>query len=277
MLVWNKNVDSSSYDEFLWKPRPGHSDYPALIRYQGNNDYRGSGRFSGRLTVAFVMAGALAKAYLKSKFIQVLAYTFEIAGIRAQIPDETNQLREKINTNDMYCPDENAANQMKKAIINAGDDGDSVGGIVECVSIGVPAGIGNPLFDSIDADLAKMLFDIPAVKGVEFGIGFEVARLQGSKNNDIYTIREGKVLTETNNSGGIIGGLTNGMPILVRVALKPTPSISKKQRTVDLKKMKNTNIEIRGRHDACIVPRAVPVVEASVALVLTDHLLRQGF
>lgn len=276
MLIWNKNVDSSSYDEFSWKPRPGHADYPALIRYEGNNDYRGGGRFSGRLTAAFVMAGALAKVYLQSKQIEVLAYTIEVAGIKAKVPDEVRQIREKTNKNYMYCPDEDAANNMEKVIIATGKDGDSVGGIVECLGLGIPAGIGDPLFDSIDADLAKILFDIPAVKGVEFGSGFEASRRKGSTNNDIYTIREGKVVTETNNSGGIIGGLTNGMPIVVRVAFKPTPSISKKQRTVDLKNMKNTDIVIRGRHDTCIVPRAVPVVEASVALVLADHLLRLG-
>ncbi len=276
MLTLNRDFDSQPYDEFRWKPRPGHADYPALIRYGGNNDYMGGGRFSGRLTVAFVMAGAVAKIYLQSKLVEVLAYTAEVAGIKARVPNETTVIRERIAKNLMRCPDEDAAKHMEKVVLNAREEGDSVGGIVECLGFGMPPGIGNPIFDSLDADLAKMLFDIPAVKGVEFGSGFRVSELKGSENNDPYTIRDGRVVTTTNNSGGILGGLTNGMPIVVRVAFKATPSISKKQQTVDLKSMTDTTLEINGRHDACIVPRAVPVVEASVAVVLADHLLRLG-
>jgi chorismate synthase len=276
MLVWNRDVDSTPYEEYRWKPRPGRADYPALIRYGGDNDYRGGGRFSGRLTAALVMAGAIAKEYLQSKNIEVLAYTVEVAGIRAQIPVNTSEIRERAAENVMRCPDGEAAKRMEEAVAAARVEGDSVGGVVECLALGVPPGVGDPLFDSLDADLAKMLFDIPAVKGVEFGSGFNAARLKGSENNDPYTIREGRVVTETNNAGGILGGLTNGMPIIVRAAFKPTPSIAKRQRTVDLKRMVETDLEIRGRHDACIVPRAVPVVEAAVAVVLTDHLLRLG-
>jgi chorismate synthase len=276
MLIFNRDIDSQPYDEFRWKPRPGHADYPALIRYCGKNDYRGGGRFSGRLTAAFVMAGAVAKVYLQSKLVEVLAYTTEVAGVKAQVPNDAIMIREKIAKNLMRCPDEEAAKHMEKAVAAARKEGDSVGGIVECLSLGMPPGVGNPIFDSLDADLAKMLFNIPAVKGVEFGSGFRVAELKGSENNDPYAIRDGKVVTTTNNAGGILGGLTNGMPIVVRVAFKATPSISKRQQTVDLKNMTETNLEIKGRHDACIVPRAVPVVEASVAVVLADHLLRLG-
>ena len=276
MMVWNRDVDSTPYEEYRWKPRPGHADYPALIRYGGENDYRGGGRFSGRLTAALVMAGAIAKVYLQSKLVEVLAYTVEAAEIRAQIPSEVGEIREKAAENVMHCPDGEAAKRMEEAVASAKEEGDSVGGIVECLALGMPPGVGDPLFDSLDADLAKMLFDIPAVKGVEFGSGFGAARLKGSANNDPYRIREGRVVTETNNAGGILGGLTNGMPIIVRVAFKPTPSISKRQRTVDLKRMVDTDLEIRGRHDACIVPRAVPAVEAAVAVVLVDHLLRLG-
>lgn len=276
MLVWNRDVDSTPYDEYRWKPRPGHADYPALIRYGGNNDYRGGGRFSGRLTAAIVMAGAIAKVYLQAKHVEVLAYTLEVAGIRAQVPPTPSDIRERASRNVMSCPDQEAAKRMEKAVEAAREEGDSVGGIVECLALGVPPGVGDPIFDSLDADLAKMLFDIPAVKGVEFGSGFGAARLKGSENNDPYRLQDGRVVTETNNSGGILGGLSNGMPIIVRVAFKPTPSISKRQRTVDLKRMEETELEIKGRHDACIVPRAVPVVEAAVAVVLADHILRLG-
>jgi chorismate synthase len=273
MLIWNRDADSASYDEFRYKPRPGHADYPALIRYEGNNDYRGGGRFSGRLTAAIVMAGAVAKVYLESRHVEVFAYTLEVAGIKARLP-EVYKIREIAAKNVMCTPDEDAAERMERAVAAAREEGDSVGGIVECRASGIPPGIGEPIFDSIDADLAKILFDIPAVKGVEFGSGFEAARLKGSENNDSFIVIDGRVATKTNNAGGILGGLTNGMPIVVRVAFKPTSSITKKQLTVDLKKMEQAELEIKGRHDACIVPRAVPVVEASTAIVLVDHMLR---
>ena len=273
MLMWNRDADSTSYDEFRSKPRPGHADYPALIRYEGNNDYRGGGRFSGRLTAAIVMAGVVAKVYLESKLVEVFAYTLEVGGIRAKLP-EIDKIREIAAKNMMCTPDTDAAEEMIRAVTAAREEGDSVGGIVECQASGIPPGVGDPIFDSIDADLAKILFDIPAVKGVEFGSGFEAARLKGSENNDSFTVTEGRITTSTNHAGGVLGGLTYGMPIVVRVAFKPTPSISKKQLTVDLKKMETTELEIKGRHDACIVPRAVPVVEASTAIVLADHMLR---
>jgi chorismate synthase len=277
LLIWNRDADSSAYEEFLGKPRPGHADYPALIRYGAANDYRGGGRFSGRLTAALVMAGAVAKTYLSSKSVDVLAYTVEVAGIKASVPlTETGETRRKTAINVMRCPDQEAARRMEDAVVVARAEGDSVGGIVECVAHGLPPGVGDPLFDSVDADMAKMLFDVPGVKGVEFGAGFEAARLKGSENNDPYRIGDGRVVTETNNAGGVLGGLTNGMPIVVRVAFKPTPSISKTQRTVELTTLTNAELEVKGRHDPCIVPRAVPVVEAAVALVLADHLLRQG-
>jgi chorismate synthase len=165
---------------------------------------------------------------------------------------------------------------MEEAILEAKREGDSVGGIVECIASNVPVGVGEPIFDSLDADIAKMLFDVPAVKGVEFGAGFEAARLKGSENNDPYAIRDGKIVTLTNNAGGILGGLSSGMPILVRTAIKPTPSISKEQKTVDLSKMEETLIRVRGRHDPCVVPKAVPVIESAVAIVLADHMIRAG-
>lgn len=275
-LVWNKEVIPSEYDLIKDKPRPGHADYPARIKYGSFNDYRGGGRFSGRITVAFIMAGAVAKKLLGLFGVEVLAYTIEIGKVKLHTTPTLKEIRENTYKTAVRCPDVESAKEMEKAILKAKKEGDSVGGIVECIASNVPVGVGEPLFDSLDADIAKMLFNVPAVKGVEFGIGFKAARLKGSENNDPYAICDGKIVTLTNNAGGILGGLSSGMPILVRVAIKPTPSISKKQKTVDLSKMEETFIQVKGRHDPCIVPKAVPVIESAVAIVLTDHMLRAG-
>jgi chorismate synthase len=276
MLVWNKEVESSTYDELRWRPRPGHADLPALLRYREFNDYRGGGRFSGRITVAIVMAGAIAKKLLKRIDVEVLAHTIEVAGIKLTKEPSFDEIKSNVYNNIMRCANQEIALMMEKAVQKAREDGDSVGGIVECTVLNLPAGVGEPIFDSLDAELAKILFDIPAVKGVEFGTGFSATRLKGSENNDQYTYKEGKIFTLTNNAGGILGGLSNGMPLVIRIGFKPTPSISKRQRTVDLKKQVDAPLQIQGRHDACIVPRAVPVVESAVAIVLVDHLLRLG-
>ena len=276
ILVRNREVESETYDEFRWKPRPGHADFPALIRYREFNDYRGGGRFSGRITVAFVMAGAVAKKILARASVEVLANTVEVAGIALKETPTLTDIRDNVYRNNMRCANMKIGKVMENAVIKARKEGDSVGGIVECQVLNVPVGVGDPIFDALDAELAKILFNIPAVKGVEFGSGFSVSQLRGSENNDQYTLKKGRVVTVTNNTGGILGGLSNGMPIVVRVAFKPTPSISKVQRTVDLKNLVEVPLEIRGRHDACIVPRAVPVVESAVAIVLADHLLRLG-
>lgn len=275
LQVKNGDVDSEVYDELRWKPRPGHADYPALKRYREFNDYRGGGRFSGRITVAYVMAGAVAKKILSKIGVEVLAYTVEVAGVALHNTPTFDMIRTNVYRNNMRCPDLEVAKTMETAVLNAKSEGDSVGGIVECQTLNMPVGVGDPLFDSLDADLAKILFDIPAVKGVEFGRGFAASRLRGSENNDQYTVKDKWVGSSTNNAGGILGGLSNGMPIIARIAFKPTPSISKMQRTVDLKSLTEVPLEIRGRHDACIVPRAVPVVEAAVSVALADHLLRQ--
>jgi chorismate synthase len=272
LIVWNKEFQSDVYKEFRWKPRPGHADYPATVRYGGYADYRGGGIFSGRLTIPFVAAGALAKKILRTRGIEVLANTVEVGGIKAnQVSIGT--IKKNVYTNSMRCADLKAASEMERAVKKAKSAKDSLGGIVECIVTGVPAGLGDPICNSLDADLAHFLFCIPAVKGVEIGVGFAAARLKGSENNDQYEIKNGKVLTRTNNAGGILGGLSNGMPLVVRIAFKPPASILQKQKTVDLKTMKETELEIRGRYDACVVPRAVPVVEAVVANVLADHLL----
>jgi len=274
MLVLNKGVDSTPYEAIKHTPRPGHADYPAFVKYRGFRDYRGGGMFSGRITAAFVMAGAVAKKLLATRKIGVLAHTVEIGGVKITRKPTINEIKRNVYKNPVRCADLKIARKMENAILDAKREGDSVGGVVECIATNVPVGVGSPVFDSLDADIAKILFDIPAVKGVEFGAGFEVAWLRGSENNDPYAIRGGKIVTLTNNAGGILGGLSSGMPIVVRAAFKPTPSISKKQRTVDLRKMKETEIQIAGKHDPCIVPRAVPVVESCIAIVLVDHMLR---
>lgn len=276
MIIWNKDQDSRSYEQMVGKPRPGHADYPAMVKYGGFNDYRGGGRFSGRITATFVMAGAIAQRLLEQTLgIEVLAYTLEIGGIRANnlSIDDIRKLR---YSNEVRCPDPAIAERMKEAIVKARGEGDSLGGVVECTALNMPVGLGEPVFGALESDLSKALFAIPAVKGVEFGSGFEGAKRRGSENNDIYKVEDGKIVTVTNNSGGILGGLSNGMPLLLKVAFKPASSIAKKQKTVDLKNMEETEIMVPGRHDPCVVPRAPPVVEAIVSLILADHAIKYG-
>jgi chorismate synthase len=276
-LVWNKQAVSGDYDSIKYKPRPGHADYPAKIKYMGFNDYRGGGRFSGRITVAFIIAGAVAKKLLDVFGVEVLAYTTAIGDVELQATLSLDDVRENTYANSVRCPHPDVAEKMEETILRAKKEGDSVGGIVECVAFNLPVGIGEPIFDSLDADIAKMLFDVPAVKGVEFGVGFEAAKMRGSENNDPYGMCDDEIELLTNNAGGVLGGLSSGMPLVVRVAVKPTSSISKQQKTVDLSTMEDATIQVQGRHDPCIVPKAVPVVEASVATVLVDQLLRGGF
>jgi chorismate synthase len=275
LLVWNRDVDSSGYEKIKNLPRPGHADYTAWVKYGGFNDYRGGGRASGRITAGFVMAGAIARKLLALKGIEILAHTVEIGGVKAA-EKGYDEIRNTVETNAVRCADAEAAGQMIRVIEQAQADGDSVGGVIEGIALNVPAGLGEPVFDTLEGDLAKAMFAIPAVKGVEFGAGFTSARIKGSENNDPYRMDKGKVVTATNNAGGILGGISNGMPVVLRAAIKPTPSISRQQNTVDLGTMKNAAIEITGRHDSCIVPRAVPVVEAMMAVTLCDVALRTG-
>ena len=274
MIVRNVDVKSEKYEEIRYKPRPGHADYTAYVKYGGYNDYRGGGRFSGRITVAYVMAGAIAKKLLSTINVEVLAHTVQIGKVKIRHAPSYEEIRKNTYRSPVRCADPETARLMEKEILEASREGDSVGGIVEGVALNLPAGLGEPIFDSLDADIARMMFNIPAVKGVEFGAGFQAASMRGSENNDQYVIREGRIITLTNNSGGVLGGISNGMPLIVRVAFKPTPSISKRQRTVDLKAMKEVEVEVAGRHDPCVVPRAVPVVEACLAFVLADHAIR---
>jgi chorismate synthase len=275
MIVANKEADSSDYEAIKDLPRPGHADYPARIRYGGFNDYRGGGRFSGRVTVALIMAGAVAKKLLSTFDVDVLAYTKAIDNVKMEKPVALADIRERYETS-VRCPDLACAKAMEEAIVEARKEGDSLGGLIDCLALNVPVGVGEPLFGALDADIAKILMAVPAVKGVEFGAGFAAAELKGSENNDVYRMRQGKVVALTNNAGGILGGLSSGMPIVVRVTVKPTSSIAKEQLTVNLRSMEDAKIEVKGRHDPCVVPKAVPVVEAAVATVLADHMIRAG-
>jgi chorismate synthase len=277
LTVENKETDSSDYEAIKDLPRPGHSDYPARIKYGGFNDYRGGGRFSGRVTVALIMAGTIAKKLLSRYDVDVLAYTSAIGQVKTTKKFSPEEIRKNRYAAATRCPDLACAEKMEQAIVNARKEGDSLGGIIECLALNMPVGVGEPLFDSLDADLSKALFAVPAVKGVEFGAGFRAAQLKGSENNDAYIIQNGEIATSTDNAGGILGGLSNGMPIMIRVAIKPTPSIAKEQKTVNLTKMKNATLSVKGRHDPCVVPKAVPAIEAAVAITLADHMIRSGF
>lgn len=276
IIVENKETKSSDYDAIKNLPRPAHSDYPAYVRYGGFNDYRGGGRFSGRITVALIMAGVVAKKVLGRYNIDVLAYTTAIGPVKSSKKLTTAEIKKNRYLAVTRCPDLVCGEKMEQAIITAKGAGDSLGGVIECQALNVPAGVGEPLFDTLDGDLAKALFAVPAVKGVEFGVGFKAAELKGSENNDAFLIKGGKVATITENAGGIMGGLSSGMPIVIRVAIKPTPSIVKEQQTIDMAKLENATISVKGRHDPCVVPKAVPAIEAAVAVTLVDHLLRVG-
>lgn len=277
LMVENKKTQSSDYETTKDLPRPGHSDYPARVRYGGFNDYRGGGRFSGRVTVALIMAGIIAKKLLGRYDIDVLAYTRSISKIKTDKKFSAAEIRKNKNAAATRCPDLACAEKMEEAIIKARKEGESLGGVIECIALNMPPGIGEPLFDSLDADLAKAVFAVPAVKGVEFGAGFRAAELTGSQNNDSFLLKNGKVITSTEHAGGILGGLSSGMPIMIKVAIKPTPSIAKEQKTVNLASMENAAISIKGRHDPCVVPKAVPAIEAAVAIALADHMIRAGY
>jgi chorismate synthase len=280
MLVRNKDANPDAYKAFKDKPRPSHADFTWQEKF-GIRDWRGGGRSSARETVGRVAAGAIAKELiLKTLGTELVTYTKAIGGIEATpMKIEAGKFKKYediIYSNPIRALDIERAKEMEEEIRFVQKEGDSVGGIVECVVLNVPAGLGEPVFDKINADLAKAVCSIPAVKGVEFGLGFEMANMKGSETNDAFIINNGSVQTKTNKAGGVVGGITNGMPLVLRVVLKPTASISKEQETVDLKTKKAAKIKIEGRHDPCIVPRAVPIVESMVALVLADHGLRSG-
>lgn len=267
-----KNTDTRSQDYGNLKdcPRPSHADYAAFVRYGGFNDVAGGGHFSGRLTAPICFAGAVCLQILESKNVKIKSHIYSIADIHDTPFDLVSITDENIAEKDFPVIDDESGEKMQRAILEAKSQADSVGGIIECAVTGVKAGIGNPMFDGIENIIAKNIFGVPAVKGIEFGNGFAAASLKGSENNDSYRIDNGKIVTETNNSGGVTGGITTGMPIVFRAAIKPTPSIGKEQKSVNLSKKENTPLVIRGRHDPCIVQRAVPVIEAVTAISVLD-------
>ena len=274
-IVYNTNQKSKDYSNIKSTPRPGHGDFCWMEKY-GIYDYNGGGRGSGRITIGHVIGGAIAKKLLKTQGIEIVSHVVQIGDIKAKNIDYEN-LKESIEKNNVKCGDEEAAKLMEELILSKKQEGDSVGGIVETIATGVPAGLGEPVFGRLDGDLAQILMSINAVKGVEIGLGFDVATHSGSEINDEFQIENEKITTKTNNSGGIIGGMSNGMPIISRIAVKPTPSISKCQDSINLEKMENKKIEIKGRHDPCICPRVTIVAESSTAIVLADHMIRSGF
>ena len=280
ILIANECKRSADYECAPRLARPSHADLAAFEKYHGFEDYRGGGHFSGRLTAPIVAAGAIVRDALAARGIIVCAHIASIASVSdrsfADIPTEMQALS-RLSPDRLPVLDENAATAMTEAILAAAREGDSVGGVVECAVLGMPAGVGEPFFDSVESVLSHWLFSIPAVKGVEFGDGFAITALRGSEANDaLYQSDEG-VVTQTNHTGGICGGITVGTPILLRAAIKPTPSIFKPQKTVSLPEKENATLTLKGRHDPCIVPRALPVVEAACALALADLLaLRFG-
>lgn len=277
-VIQNRDQHSSDYAALADTPRPGHADYTAWVKWGGQADMRGGGHFSGRLTAPLCIVGGIAKQILARRGIYVGAHLFSVEG-------ETDvsfpllpapSLFEEIAAKPFPVLDDARGQRMQGAIMAAAQEGDSVGGVVECATVGLPVGLGEPMFDGMESRLAAVLFGIPAVKGVEFGAGFEASALRGSVNNDPFCIHDGRVETTRNRAGGILGGITNGMPLTLRAAFKPTPSISKPQQTVHLGRMEETDLVISGRHDPCVAHRAVPVVEAAVAAVLLDILLEQN-
>lgn len=277
LFAKNEDVRSEDYEIYRRVPRPGHADYPALKKFGSFNDWRGGGRFSGRITLSFVMAGAIAKKLLESILnINVMAYTKQIGDVSIN-EVSIQEIKTNRYSNDIRCPDIKIAKLMQEEIKKAQKAKDSIGGIIECIVTGVPIGLGEPIFSSVESEISHAMFSIPGVKGIEFGLGFGMAHKLGSEVNDEYIFEGDKVRTKTNNSGGIQGGLTTGMPVVFRIVIRPTSSIGKTQRSVDLKTKKEANLKIKGRHDPCIVPRAVVVVEALTAIIFADLAIQGGF
>lgn len=267
-VIYNQNTRSQDYENLKTVPRPSHADYTAQIKYFGAQDVCGGGHFSGRLTAPMCIAGGICLQLLEKEGIQVFARIKSIGNVQ-----DDNEFDSSVADKDFPTVSEQAGEKMKELIEQKRLQGDSVGGIIECVVSGLPAGLGDPMFDGMENKISQIVFGIPAIKGIEFGLGFACAQKSGSENNDEFCIIDGKIKTKTNHCGGILGGITNGMPLVFRVAVKPTPSIAIEQNSVDLIENKETSLKIVGRHDPCIVPRAVPCIEAAAAIAVYDALL----
>lgn len=277
-IIRNSNQHSKDYTQLKYNVRPSHADYTGYVKYKGCNDYRGGGHFSGRITAPLVFAGAVAKQILKEKGIVIGSHIKSIGIVQDDAFDGVNisaDTLQELFSQDFPVVNKEKLPEMTALILKAKDALDSVGGVVETAVLNIPAGIGSPFFDSLESHLAHIIFSIPAVKGLEFGTGFDIAKLNGSEANDEFYAEDGIIKTRTNNNGGILGGITSGMPVVFSTAFKPTPSIARLQHTVNLETMENVNLEIKGRHDPCIVPRAVPVVEAAAALAVLDLIYDQ--
>lgn len=275
-VIRNSDMHSKDYGKLKDLMRPGHADYPGSIKYSGFNDYRGGGHFSGRITAPLVFAGAICKQILEAKGVNIGAHVKSIGKVQDKGFDTVELNKEllvELKNNELPLLLVEKEDEMRNTILEAKKEGDSVGGTIECTVLGINPGVGNPFFDSVESTLAHLMFSVPAVKGIEFGKGFLMSELRGSQCNDEYYYDGEKVKTYTNNNGGITGGITNGMPILFKVGIKPTPSISKKQRTIDISEKKNSELIVEGRHDPCIVQRAVPVIEAVTAIGILDLVL----
>ncbi|MCF7668379.1 MAG: chorismate synthase [Verrucomicrobia bacterium] len=272
MMVMNTDARPEAYSEMSKKFRPSHADFTYTMKY-GIRNWQGGGRASARETIGRVAAGAVAKKFLAQRFgIDILAYVRQIHKIIVEIdPEQVN--REIVESNIARCPEPNKADEMISVIERVRSEGNSVGGVIECLTRGAPAGLGEPVFDKLEADLAKAMLSLPATKGFEIGSGFSGVTMTGAEHNDPFRSKNGRVYTESNFSGGVQGGISNGQPIFFRVAFKPVATIMREQKTVDTD-LRNTTITAKGRHDPCVVPRAVPIVEAMTALVLADHALR---
>lgn len=273
-VIRNHNTRSGDYAELKDCPRPGHADYTAQVKYGGYQDAAGGGHFSGRLTAPLCIAGGLCKQWLEAKGIRIGAHLSVCAGV-ADDPVFLDWANPDLSLIGKEFPvlNPDAGIKMREEIAKARAEGDSVGGLIECIVTGLPAGIGDPMFGGMESRIAQIVYGIPAVKGLDFGSGFTGSYLRGSQNNDSYVIENGKIRTLENRAGGILGGITNGMPLVFQVAIKPTPSISKPQQSVSLSRMEPQTLEIKGRHDPCIAPRAVPVVEAAAAIAVFDACL----
>ncbi len=271
-VIHNKNTRSGDYANLKDCPRPGHADYTAQVKYGGFQDAAGGGHFSGRLTAPLCIAGGLCKQWLEEMGIQIGAHILAIGECGDVYFDPVDPEIETVGADfPVLNPEAGAA--MREYIAQARSAGDSVGGIIECAVTGLPAGIGEPMFGGVESRIAQIVYGIPAVKGLEFGIGFDCACVPGSQSNDDFAFSDGKIVTETNNAGGILGGITNGMPLIFTTAIKATPSIACRQQSISLSKGEIADLEIKGRHDPCIVPRAVPVIEAAAAIAIYDMIL----
>lgn len=281
--IYNKNTKSSDYKSTSFVPRPGHADLPARITFGDEYDLSGGGHFSGRMTAPLCIAGGIALQLLKKRGIRIAAHAEEIASVRDRrfsenenTLDDVLLLNERAKCGGILTFSDEASEKMTERILNAASEGDSVGGIIECAAAGLPMGLGRHMFDSVESTVSRLAFAVPGVKGIEFGAGFSVSSLKGSQNNDGYRYNaDGRLCLTSNKAGGILGGMTSGAPLIFRVAMKPTPSISKEQDSVDLRTKENVRLSVKGRHDPCIVGRAIPVIEAVCALSILSLILEE--